>query len=249
MRQPEPELSNADANSLRQALSPVTLSEPDVESPTQVTNVPDTPPSDRAHLRPTPNGEPPTSRPRLAEEGQASIDPNQLDDHPARRLLAESESEMSRVSTSRPGPSPSSAIRWESREAGRWTPQPGANASPNSCLATDDATWQGSVEDAVWYNSGKPIWLSPTEALELFNESENNITGFVAFELDEMTGLTAAVVKRVSEIFPNQIKASDWPRFHAATVKEWKAILGTPAVTIITPDACLLYTSPSPRDS
>ena len=89
----------------------------------------------------------------------------------------------------------------------------------------------------MWQNSGKPVWLPPAEALELFSESADNTTGFVAFELDELTGLTATVVKKVSEIFPNQITASDWPRFHAATIKEWKAILSTPAVTIISPEA------------
>ena len=88
-RQPDPELSQVDVNSLRQALSPATLSEPDVESPARGRSSPISTPDRQTHPRPNPEDEPPHSRPRLAEDGQASVEPNRLDDYPPRRLIAD----------------------------------------------------------------------------------------------------------------------------------------------------------------
>jgi hypothetical protein len=95
--------------------------------------------------------------------------------------------------------------------------------------------WREMVTESVWGNSGKPVLFHGPEMDALFGNSDENIVCEVRFVQDEFTGLTASKAHRTDELPRHKIPNSEWPRFLAATVKEWKAILDTGAVTIISP--------------
>ena len=133
-------------------------------------------------------------------------------------------------------PSSSSGIRWEKRDPGRWSPENATMSDTTHAMDEnymDEIFWQETVEDAVWENTGRPIWCNELEAMELFGEVEENIIGKVSFEQDPSTGLTSTTVQKVSELPQSQISSKDWPRFHQATVDEWKSTLDMGAVTIL----------------
>ena len=97
--------------------------------------------------------------------------------------------------------------------------------------------WQQQVEEHVWENTGKPAIFCQEEWSELFGDTLDNITAYVSFNKSEFTGVTATKITRTDELPRHKIPDADWPRFEAATIAEWAAILATPAVTIISPAA------------
>ena len=237
--QPEPELSTADVQSLRGALAPEsspsvaesTVAEPEVEMSRRpsILSMPG------SSVQRQDDGEPLAVRPRLDESAQRSVTAaNNLDGHP------------------------SSSVRWNQRAEGQpgWqaeadtlasiecasgiNPRGGVLSSvPAREVQPDDSEytyWQQSVDESIWENSGYPTMVGQTESLELFGDTQDNITCHTVFHVDEMTGLAASKMQRTDELPRHKIPPQEWPRFLAATVKEWSAIFSTQAVTIIYPD-------------
>ena len=119
---------------------------------------------------------------------------------------------------------PASSIRWS-----EWMIQDNGMDS--------EVLWEQQVDDHIWENNGKPACLCQEEWDELFSKTCENITAKVCFCKSEFTGLTATRMTRGDKLPRHMISDSEWPRFLQATVTEWAAIVDTPAVTIISPEA------------
>ena len=101
----------------------------------------------------------------------------------------------------------------------------------------EEQIWKETIDDRFWENSGKPIAFSDMMVDEIFGKTTENILCSIAFDHDPATKLVSSRVQRGAEIPMSKITPEMKPRFTAAMIKEWKSILATGAVTIISPEA------------